>query len=151
MAAGYGFDVAPVFARIEAGPMRITRTAHPDDVTLRFVESARAAGVAAAEDISGPDLDGVALSPVTVYNGRRWSTPRGYLTGQRNLSVVAKAQVNRIIIRNGRAVGVEYRRRGRMNRCSADHEVVFSAGAFGTPNCYSCRVSGPPSISARWG
>ena len=30
-------DVAPVFARIEQGPMRITRVAYPDELSQRFV------------------------------------------------------------------------------------------------------------------
>ena len=30
-------DVAPVFARIEAGPMRITRVPYPDELSERFV------------------------------------------------------------------------------------------------------------------
>ena len=50
-------DVAPVFARIEHGPMRITRTAYPDELSSRFVASARAAGVAANDDVSGPGLE----------------------------------------------------------------------------------------------
>ncbi len=136
-------DIAPVFARIEQGPMRITRTAYPDDLSLRFVEAARAAGVAARDDVSGPELDGAALSPVTIHNGQRWSTPRGYLTGQTNLTVVTKADVRRVIIRNGRAVGVEYRRRGRVHHAYADHEVILSAGAFATPALLQLSGIGP--------
>ena len=56
--------------------MRVTRTAEPDEVSLRFVAAARAAGVAANDDVSGPDLDGAAISPVTVWKGLRWSPAR---------------------------------------------------------------------------
>lgn len=136
-------DVAPVFERIETGPMRVTRVAEPDEVTRRFVAAARAAGVAATDDVSGPDLDGAAISPVTIDNGQRWTTARGYLRNQRNLTVVTKALVRRVIIREGRAVGVEYRRHGRLHQAFADGEVILSAGAFGTPQLLQLSGIGP--------
>jgi len=136
-------DVAPVFARIEAGPMRITRVPYPDELSERFVAAARAAGVAADDDVSGPDLDGAAISPVSIHHGQRWTTARGYLRHQKNLTVVTKAEVRRLIIRNGRAVGVEYRRRGRAQQAFADHEVIVSAGAYGTPHVLQLSGIGP--------
>ena len=139
-------DVAPVFARIEEGPMRVTRVAYPDELSQRFVAAARAAGIAANDDVSGPELDGVAIAPVTIHNGQRWTTPRGYLNHQKNLTVVTKAEVRRVIIRNGRAIGVEYHRhgrRGRQQQAFADQEVVLSAGAFGSPQLLQLSGVGP--------
>jgi choline dehydrogenase len=136
-------DVAPVFARIEQGPMRIGRTPCPDELSERFVAAARAAGVEDDDDISGPELDGAALSPVTIHNGQRWSTPRGYLQRRKNLTVVTNALVSGVIIRNGRAVGVEFRRRGRVQQAFADHEVVVSAGAYKTPHLLQLSGIGP--------
>ncbi len=127
-------DIGPVFARIEQGPMHVTRVAFPDELSHRFVAAARAAGVAATDDLSGPELDGAAISPVTIDHGRRWSAARGYLRRQKNLTVVTKATVGALIIREGRAVGVEYRRSGSVHRVFADREIVCSAGAFGTPH-----------------
>ena len=144
-------DVAPVFARIEQGPMRITRLAYPDELSSRFVESARAAGVAANDDVSGPYLDGAALSPVTIYHGQRWTTARGYLRRQKNLTVVTKAAVHRVIVRDGRAVGVEFRRRGRVHQAFADREVVVSAGAIGTPQLLQLSGIGPADHLRRVG
>jgi choline dehydrogenase len=136
-------EVAPVFARIEQGPMRVGRTPYPDELSTRFVAAARAAGVCADDDVSGPELDGAAIAPVTIHNGQRWSTPRGYLQRRPNLTVVTKAEVGRVIIRNGRAVGVEYRRRGRIQQAFADQQVVVSAGAYGTPHLLQLSGIGP--------
>src|SRR6185437_11908179 len=136
-------DVAPVFARIERGPMRITRSPYPDELSHRFVASARAAGVPASDDVSGPELDGAAITPVTIHKGQRWSAARGYLRRQKNLTVVTKALVDHVIIRNGRAVGVEYRRRGRAHQAFANHEIILSAGAFGTPQLLQLSGIGP--------
>jgi choline dehydrogenase len=149
---GWGWDdVAPVFARIEHGRMHITRSPCPDELSHRFVASARAAGVAANDDISGPELDGAAITPVNIYNGQRWSAARGYLRHQNNLTVMTKALVNRVIIRNGRAVGIEYRRRGRVCQAFANQEVVLSAGAFGTPQLLQVSGIGPADHLRRVG
>jgi choline dehydrogenase len=149
---GWGWnDVAPVFARIENGPMHITRSPYPDELSHRFVASARAAGVAANDDVSGPKLDGAAITPVNIYKGQRWSAARGYLRHQNNLTIITKALVDRVIIRNGRAIGIEYRRRGRAHQAFADHEVVLSAGAFGTPQLLQLSGIGPADHLRRVG
>lgn len=136
-------DVAPVFERIERGPMRITRSPCPDELSQRFVAAARAAGVPADDDIGGPKLDGAAITPVNIVEGQRWSAARGYLRQQNNLTVLTKALVDRVIIKNGRAVGIEYRRRGRPHRVFADQEIILSAGAFGTPQLLQVSGVGP--------
>ncbi|WP_245850242.1 GMC family oxidoreductase [Mycobacterium angelicum] len=149
---GWGWnDVAPVFARIEEGPMHITRSPYPDDLSHRFVASARAAGIAANDDVSGPDLDGAAITPVNIHKGQRWSAARGYLRHQSNLTVITKALVDRVIIRNGRAVGIQYRRRGHMHQAFANHEIVLSAGAFGTPQLLQMSGIGPADHLRRVG
>ncbi|KUI02636.1 oxidoreductase [Mycobacterium sp. IS-3022] len=149
---GWGWnDVAPVFTRIEQSPMHITRSPFPDELSHRFVAAARAAGVAANDDVSGPELDGAAITPVNIYKGQRWSAARGYLRHQNNLTVVTKALVDRVIIRNGRAVGIEYRRRGRAYQAFADQEVVLSAGAFGTPQLLQLSGIGPADHLRRVG
>ena len=131
--------------------MHITRSPFPDELSHRFVASARAAGVAANDDVSGPDLDGAAITPVNIHKGQRWSTARGYLRRQNNLTTVTKASVRRVIIRNGRAVGIEYRRRGRAQQAFADQEVVLSAGAFGTPHLLQLSGIGPADHLRRVG
>jgi len=144
-------DVAPVFARIEQGPMRVTRVSSPDELSRRFVAAARASGVAATDDISGPELDGAAIAPVTIHEGQRWTTARAYLRRQSNLTVVKKAHVHRVIISKDRAVGIEYRQRGRTQRAFANREIVLGAGAFGTPQLLQLSGIGPADQLRRVG
>ena len=128
--------------------MRIGRSPYPDEVSKRWVAAARPTVLDGNDDVSGPELDGATIAPVTIHNGQRWTTARAYLHGQKNLTVVTKAEVRGVIIRNGRAVGVEYRRRGRQQQAFADHEVVVSAGAFGSPTAASvvgCRSGRSPA------
>lgn len=150
-------DVAPVFRRIEShylggpdhgsdGPVRVTRVANPDDTSTRFVAAARATGVAANEDVGGPDLDGAAISPVTVWQGRRFNTARAYLNPARhqaNLTVLTGTMVQRIVLEGGRAVAVRYTRRGGDHIARARREIVLSAGAFGTPQLLQLPGIGP--------
>jgi choline dehydrogenase len=146
---GWGWDdVEPVFRRIEShhlggpehgttGPVHVTRVAEPDEVSRRFVDAARAVGVAANDDVGGPDLDGAAISPVTVWKGQRWSAARAYIDPvrrRRNFSMLTGAHVRRVVISDGRAVGVEYERRGQRHTAVARREVILCAGAFGTPH-----------------
>lgn len=105
----------------------------------------------ANDDVGGPDLDGAAITPVNIYRGQRWSAARGYLRHQNNLTVVTKAMVDRVIIRNGRAVGVAYRRRGRACQVFAHREIVLSAGAFGTPQLLQVSGIGPAEHLRRVG
>jgi choline dehydrogenase len=145
---GWGWsDVEPVFRRIEShylggpahgtsGPIRVTRLAEPDVTSTRWVAAARAAGVSDNEDLGGPDLDGTSIAPVTVWKGQRWNTARAYLPAARrrsNFTLVTGALVHRVVIRDGRAVGVEYERKGQRVIASANREVILSAGAYGTP------------------
>jgi choline dehydrogenase len=136
-------DVAPVFGRIEQGPMRVGRNPFPDELSRRFVAASRAAGARADDNVSGPELDGAAIAPVTIYKGQRWTTARGYLRRHQNLTVVTRAEVRRVTIRNGRAAGVEYRRGGHVEHASADREVIVSAGAYGTPQVLQLSGIGP--------
>ncbi|APE18236.1 oxidoreductase [Mycobacterium sp. WY10] len=146
---GWGWsDVEPVFRRIEShylggpthgtsGPVRITRLPEPDVTSIRWLDSARAAGVSANEDIGGPDLDGSSIAPVTVWKGQRWNTARAYLPAARrrsNFAVVTGALVHRVVLRDGRAVGVEYECKGQRHIVNANREIILSAGAYGSPH-----------------
>src|SRR5512139_2459079 len=65
--------------------------------------------------------------------------------------VVTKALVDRLIIRNGRAVGVEYHRRRRAHQAFTNQEIVLSAGAFGTPQLLQLSGIGPEDHLRRVG
>ena len=141
-------DVRPVFERIERrsgipgfatnedGPVHVTRQRDPDPLTPKFIEAARAAGLPVQEDLSSCE-EGVGLSPMTIWNGRRWNAARAYLGQAKkrsNLTILKKALVKRVVIRDGRAVGVEWEKRGRKGAAAARADIVLSAGAFNTPH-----------------
>src|SRR5512143_3879050 len=94
-------DVLPYFKRSEgneeyggefhgqSGPLNVMRLREPDDLSRRFVASARAAGVPANDDCNGPQQEGAFIAQVTQRNGRRWSAARAFLRGApKNLKVL---------------------------------------------------------------
>lgn len=156
---GWGWeDCLPYFERIEhrhdlpahahgdSGPVHVTRLTQPDPLVDRFIEAAAARGIPRSEDLSGPELEGTGHSPVTIWKGRRWHTARAYLGEARkrpNLTIETHALVHRIVIRDGRALGIEYERRGRRRAAGSREDVILSAGAFNTPHLLQLSGVGP--------
>jgi len=142
-------EVLPYFRRSEThwsgestyhggdGPVQVRAI----DTTRLLFEPLKAAAQAAGhpwlEDYDGADGVGFARATMAIDSrGRRHSTARAYLTpaGNRpNLQVRTGAQVQRVLIENGRAVGVEYIRDGHRHIARARREVVLSGGAYNSP------------------
>lgn len=135
---GWALDeVAPAFERAK----RALRVRIPDDVEVTpfqagFVYAAVRAGIPRVHDLNDPDEDeGVAPSPANIVDGVRWNTGFAYLDPVReagNLTIVADALVDRVILDGNRATGVEAVVDGTRKRYPADR-VVLSAGAYGSP------------------
>jgi choline dehydrogenase-like flavoprotein len=78
--------------------------------------------------------------------GRRWSTADAYLrvaTERGGLAVETDALVTRILIDDGRAVGVRYVRDGVERDVRASREVVLSGGAINSPHLLMLSGIGP--------
>src|SRR6478735_3990742 len=64
---------------------------------------------------NGERIDGVGFAPLNVHNGWRRSTAVGYLKpnlSRKNLELMTKTQVRRILFDGNRAIGVEIERDG---------------------------------------
>ena len=61
------------------------------------------------------------------------------------------AQVTRVLIKRGRAVGVEYVQQGRLKRLMAQGKVILSAGAIATPKLMMLSGLGPTADLAQHG
>jgi len=156
-------DVLPYFRRMETsefgeaqlrgafGPLHVEplRSRHP--MGAAFETAAVAAGLIFNPDYNGATQEGVSPPQVTQRRGRRWSAARAYLGRKRpNLRLLTSAEVQRVAIRDGRAVGVVYRRGGVETLAEAD-EVVLSAGAIGTPKLLMLSGIGPAAELAELG
>ena len=156
---GWGYaDVLPYFRRLEThwrgaslyhggdGPIRVTPIDHPDMLLDPLLAAARGAGIAINDDPNGARQEGFSRMESTIGEGRRSSTSRAYLhpaRGRPNLHVQTGALTRRIVIENGRAVGVEYLQRGRLQRAHAAREVLLSAGSYNSPQILMLSGVGP--------
>ncbi|MGF1501007.1 MAG: GMC family oxidoreductase [Paracoccaceae bacterium] len=160
-------DVAPVFRRMEdwsggandhrgaGGPLPvrdITAEVHP--LCTRYRAAAAELQIPWNDDYNGASMEGASIYQITTKGGFRASTARCYLRpalGRANLRLELHAEVTRILIEGGRAVGVEFRRNGRLARVRARREVILSAGAIGSPKILQLSGLGPAEHLARLG
>jgi choline dehydrogenase len=141
-------EVEPYFRRLENydgaadptrgahGPLRVHRNNDPDPLVTAFVDAAVQAGHRFNDDYNAGDSRGVSYTQATVDDGNRVTAWRAYVSPVADsplLRVITDALVTKIVIENGRAVGLEYVHDGERHVIRADREVVLSAGTFGTP------------------
>jgi choline dehydrogenase-like flavoprotein len=101
-----------------------------------FAEAAEMEGIPQVADFNGGDNAGAGYFQVNQKNGRRWSAARGFLKPalkRSNLKLETCVLIDRVLIENGRATGVVYRRGGEQVTARAAGEVIVSTGAVGTP------------------
>ena len=119
-----------------------------------FLGAAVAAGVPFTDYVD--DLDGevgCGPEPVNVVDGIRWNTAFAYLDpvrDRRELTIVAEATVDSVLIANGRAFGVRTRVAGQPRELRADL-VVLCAGVYGTPEILLRSGIGPAADLAELG
>ena len=129
-------EVESAYRRSDAA---FPRAELPDrhQLTGAFVASAVAAGLRRSDDLNAADNEGVGFVPVSQRRGRRFSVADGYLQparGRPNLEIVTGAHAERLLIEDGRAGGVLYRRAGSLHEARASREVILCAGAIGSPH-----------------
>jgi len=150
-AKGWGFrEVLPAFRRLESfedgpsdlrggdGPIAVERATGLASVTESYmVALAATAGVGLNNDYNGARQPGVAPIQQSARAGRRAGTDRGYLwDAPPNLRVLTGVTATRVIMKDGRAAGVELvagRNRRPISPARASREVIISAGSLGSP------------------
>ena len=85
----------------------------------------------------------------TIRKGRRFSAADAFLhpiTDRPNLTVATDATVDRVLIENGRAVGVRTRQNGRAVEYRATQEVILATGGIATPKILQLSGIGPAEL-----
>jgi choline dehydrogenase len=122
----------------DAGPITIRRYP-PSEMSLQhlaFLEAARELGYPDCPDANDPDGWGVGPQPMNKLGRLRVSCAIGYLAPARvrqNLAIRAETLVRRVLIDNGRCIGVEVQARGGAIEMLRAKLIVLSAGAIMTP------------------
>ena len=166
--SGWGYaDVLPYFKRAETfqggadayhgddGPLYVSKASSKSTIYSSFIEAGVEAGYHRTADFNGFQQDGFGPYQLTIKNGQRWSASAAYLRpilGQRpNLTLETDARTTRILIENGRAVGVEFSQGGVVRQAHADAEVLLSAGAVQSPHILQLSGVGDPDRLAEAG
>ncbi|NIZ08991.1 choline dehydrogenase [Pseudooceanicola sp. HF7] len=161
-AAGWGYaDVLPYYKRAENwhdgghggdpswrghnGPLHVSRGPRENPLFHAFVEAGAQAGFELTEDYNGEKQEGFGPMEQTVWQGRRWSTANAYLKPalkRENLEMI-RCFARKVVIEDGRAVGVEIERRGRIEVIRARREVVIAASSINSPKILMLSGIGP--------
>jgi choline dehydrogenase len=117
------------------GPLIVERGPSQNPLIEAFLQSTEQAGYPRTSDVNGFRQEGFARFDRNVHRGRRLSAARAYLhpvKRRKNLEVITRAMVNRVLFDGTTATGVEYVVRGKVRTAHAT-EVVLCGGAFNTP------------------
>src|ERR1700758_461612 len=146
--AGWSYsDVLPAFRRLEdhflgeseyhgvGGGWRLEAPRLSWEILDAVGEAAQEMGISKIPDFNTGDNEGVSYFHVNQKRGRRWSSARGFLKpalNRPNLRLEANVLVDRLVVENGRAVGVRFSQGGEMIEARARREVILRAGSIGS-------------------
>jgi choline dehydrogenase len=117
-------------------------------LTRLFVRAAQEAGVSHNPDFNGDRQSGVGFFQVTQRLARRCSAAHAFIypiLQRPNFSFDTQVRVTRVLVENGRAVGVEFRRKGsrQPERLMARREVIVSSGSINSAKLLLLSGIGP--------
>ena len=158
-AQGWSYaDVLPYYKRMEnwrsgghggnkswrgrKGPLHISRGPRVNPLFKAFVKAGKQAGYETTDDYNGEKQEGFGPMEQTVYRGRRWSAANAYLrpalkTGK---CQVVSALAERIVIEDGRAIGVAV---AGGDVITAEREVILAASSINSPKLLMLSGIGP--------
>ncbi len=156
---GWGYaDVLPYFKRSErsfrgedayhgaGGPLKVTPPGIPSPLYEMFAAAAERVGFPRSSDYNGAEPEGVAQAQQTIGDGKRWSTARAFLCpalGRRNLRIAVRALAEKVVVENGRAVGVAFRQGAKRFAAYCDREVILAGGTYNSPQLLMLSGIGP--------
>lgn len=129
-----------------SGPLGVSRGVLQSEIFDRFLAAARNAGFPISDDLNGRQVEGFSRLDNTSRDGRRSSSAAAYLRPalkRSNLTVLTGALAHKILLKDDRATGVAYERKGKIEEARAAREVILSAGAINSPHLLMVSGIGP--------
>ena len=154
-------DVLPYFKRMETwddrghggdpdwrgkdGPLHVTRGPRDNPLHEAFVQAGTQAGYPVTQDYNGQQQEGFGPMEMTVYKGQRWSAANAYLKPalKRDNCDLIRGLARKVVIEDGRAVGVEIERGGKVEVIRANIEVILAASSINSPKLLMLSGVGP--------
>ena len=136
------------------GPLKISDLGHTSPMSRTYVKTLQGMGIPYNPDFNGTEQFGVGFMQHTIdwQTRRRCSAVDAFLAPVMNdplLTIETEATVTRLVIENGKTVGVDYMQNGARKRAAAGVEVILAAGAYQTPKLMMLSGIGPKDELAR--
>ncbi|WP_286266212.1 GMC family oxidoreductase [Thalassotalea atypica] len=128
------------------GGLNVTESHSKLPIFDDFITAAQQAGYQPNDDFNGKDQEGVGYFQVTQKNGLRCSAAKAFLTpnlARPNLTVLTDVLVEKVLVEEKQAIGVQFTKKGKIKQIYAHKEVILSAGAFGSPQLLMLSGIGP--------
>lgn len=135
------------------GPLHVSRGPRKNPLFQAFVDAGQQAGYEVTGDYNGEKQEGFGPMEQTVWKGRRWSAANAYLRPalRRPNCDLIKGLASRVVMEEGRAVGVELVRGGKKEVIRARREVVLAASSINSPKLLMLSGIGSASHLAEHG
>jgi len=152
--AGWDWEsVRGHFDRVEQDlGLSVAEVQHP--VIDAFIAAGESLGLARNDMFADERPEGVGRFRLTVAGGKRQSAHDVFLAPvqrRTNLQIVTDAQVERIILAEGRVRGVRYLCHGQSITARCDGEIILSAGTIDSPRLLMLSGIGPADHLAEHG
>jgi choline dehydrogenase len=118
------------------GPLVLERGPATNPLFSAFFEAVQQAGYPLTEDVNGYKQEGFAPFDRNIHRGQRLSASRAYLhpiKQRKNLTVITRAFVTKILFEGRRAVGVDIIQGRRPVQSVRGGQIVCCGGAFNSP------------------
>ncbi|MDT5391881.1 MAG: choline dehydrogenase [Mycobacterium sp.] len=160
---GWGWnDILPIFKSFEdnefgpsptrgaGGPLHVSVGRGPDPLCQEIIGAGANAGLRELQDINESDDPRIGFAVATIRNGRRVSAADAFLKPAKrrdNLDVITHTTVQRLIVENERAVGIQVKTADGANaEFRADNEIVCALGSVGSPQLLQLSGIGPRDV-----
>ena len=151
-------NVLPYFKKIESwsggeneyrgsnGLLPVNQSTNSNPLFNAFIQSAGEAGYKINSDMNGKDQEGFGMYDVTINKGERASVSKHYLkpaSRRKNINIFSNAFVEKIIFDGQKAIGIEVKIKNKIERFTANKEVIVSAGSINSPQLLMVSGIGP--------
>lgn len=128
------------------GPVHVSagRATHP--LHAAWIEAGQQAGYNYTHDVNGAQQEGIGPFDRTVWNGERCSAAKAYLhpaLKRDNLEIMSGCKAHKVLFENDKATGIEFSKKGRVEKIYASREVILCGGAINSPQLLQLSGVGP--------
>ncbi|MEC5158165.1 GMC family oxidoreductase [Chryseobacterium sp. MP_3.2] len=129
------------------GELKVSLRKEYSKSTYNFIEACNENGLNFNEDYNGEKQEGSSFLQFTIDQNIRQSTYEAFLkpiSDRTNLTLKTKTSVKKILIENGKAIGVEiYTGKNSTEKIFCNKEVILCAGAIQSPQLLKISGIGP--------